>query len=133
MPSIAGKVALFVGVIGKVVELIALKVGGVGTSRFSFCVAAARNGGEVTEGLSGVVGYNIELTSAAGVVPLFECSGAFLEVHVFNIFGVADGHVLPVADTDATGVAELKVKQAFFGRGLTLKVGEEALTIKFVL
>mgnify|MGYP007000176403 CR=1 len=56
MPSIAGKVALFVRVVGKVVKLITLKVGGVGASRFSFCVSATRNGCEVTEGLSGVVG-----------------------------------------------------------------------------
>ena len=71
MPSIAGKVALFVRIVGKVVVLIALKLGGVGTSRFFFCVTAARNSGKVTEGLGGVVSYNIKLTTIACIVPFF--------------------------------------------------------------
>ena len=133
MPSIAGKVALFVRIVGKVVELIALKIGRVGTSRVFFCVTAARYGGKVTEGLSGVVGYNIELTTIACIVPFFKYSGAFLKVHIFNGFGVADSHVFPITNADAPCVAKLKVKHAFFGRGLTIEVRKEALTIKFVL
>ncbi len=90
-------------------------------------------GGEVTEGLSGVVGYNIELTTIACIIPFFKYSGAFLKVHIFNGFGVADSHVFPVTNADTAGVAELKVKQAFLRRGLAFEVREETLTIKFVL
>ena len=106
---IVGEVVLFVGILGEVIELIAFEIGGVGSGGFFFSIASAGDGGEVAERFRGVVGDDIEVSAFAFIIPFVEDCAAFFEGHVFEVFGVTDRHVFPVADSYASGVSEFKV------------------------
>ena len=128
--GVVGKVALFVGIVGEVIELIAFEIGGVGSGGFFFSIASAGDGGEVAERFRGVVGDDIEVSAFAFIIPFVEDCAAFFEGHVFEVFGVTDRHVFPVADSYASGVAEFEIKEAIFGRFFAVQVGQEAFTVE---
>lgn len=129
---ILGEVVLLVGILCEIVKLIAFEVGGVGSRRTFFSVAASGDGGEVTEGLVGIFGDDVEVATTAVFIPFVEDCGAFSEAHCFDVLGVAKCHVFPVANTKGARVSEFKIESAFGNLWRAVEFGKEALSIEIL-